>query len=81
MYIEVFPGLGETLVSNTPGSAFRCTVQKTPFSQSQSDGVAQLDWLHTQAFPSKSKALFVNMDSGQEPLILRSDSNAEDLEG
>lgn len=64
--IEVVVGLGESLVSNSPGRALSASV---------GPGDSSID-LHT--FPSKPQGVFAP-ESGTH--IFRSDSNGEDLEG
>ena len=84
MYLEIVSGLGETLVGNTPGTVFRCTVQKdamNPGSESDHESRASTMWLSVEAYPNKAACFHVNKQSQQRPLIFRSDSNAEDLEG
>jgi alpha-glucan, water dikinase len=65
---EVVVGLGETLVSNSPGRAFSFSAAK--------DGSDNFSLL---ALPSKLHAHFA--PDGGTCLIARSDSNGEDLEG
>lgn len=77
IYIEVVAGLGETLVSNTPGTALRCTARKELLESL--DGSAAEGCLQIEGFPSKSQMLVA--DTQQSCIIFRSDSNGEDLEG
>jgi hypothetical protein len=71
-------GLGESLVSNTPGSAFRCTARKDLLDDSL-DASAADGCLEIEGYPSKGQMLVA--DSQRSGLIFRSDSNGEDLEG
>lgn len=64
--IEVVVGLGESLVSNSPGRALSASV-----------GPA-VDSIEVHTFPSKPDGIFAP-DAGTH--IFRSDSNGEDLEG
>ena len=80
MYIEVVPGLGETLVGGSAGSAFRCLVKKSRMPKQLTSISDSNDWLTIEAFPSKAIALRPSC-SQAERLIFRSDSNAEDLKG
>merc|ERR1719399_956372 len=64
--VEVVVGLGESLVSNSPGRALSATV---------GPGQAPVE-VHT--YPSKPEGVFAP-DAGTH--IFRSDSNGEDLEG
>mmetsp|Transcript_14068 Transcript_14068/g.23270 ORF Transcript_14068/g.23270 Transcript_14068/m.23270 type:complete len:344 (+) Transcript_14068:1158-2189(+) len=66
VYGEIVCGLGEVLVSNYPGVAASFSCKKSQPSSSS----------RVLGFPSKSIALY-----GGGPLIFRSDSNGEDLEG
>eukprot|EP01026_Neomeris_dumetosa_P067423 TRINITY_DN6577_c3_g1_i1.p1 TRINITY_DN6577_c3_g1~~TRINITY_DN6577_c3_g1_i1.p1 ORF type:complete len:149 (+),score=16.16 TRINITY_DN6577_c3_g1_i1:324-770(+) len=71
MYIEIVPGLGETLVGNYPGDALTCVVNKN-----------DLNSFKILSFPSKSLALRIPRKFKYNGvLICRSDSNAEDLAG
>lgn len=97
MYIEVVQGLGETLVGNFPGQALQATVKKSALadylSKCSSSSLGSgpelpsniLEAVEVTAYPSKSVALTVSshgkMGSQHLVLILRSDSNCEDLEG
>lgn len=66
IYAELVIGLGEAIVSGAvPGSALAFSARKDA-----------LDAPRVLLYPSKSRALVVD-----ESLILRSDSNGEDLEG
>ncbi|GBG60684.1 hypothetical protein CBR_g12420 [Chara braunii] len=64
MFCEVVPGLGEALVGNYPGCALSFTADKRSGS------------CHILSLPSKRFAFFAM----EESLIVRSDSNGEDLE-
>ncbi|MBK8481529.1 MAG: hypothetical protein IPL40_10185 [Proteobacteria bacterium] len=68
LYLELVPGLGETLVGNHPGRALAVVVDKARLGDA--DGGARI-----VAYPSKSEAL------SARGLIYRSDANAEDLAG
>lgn len=68
MYVEMVEGLGNTLVGNSPGSAFRFSVRKDSLAAITVEGLS-----------SKSEALV--SDAADPGLIFRSDSNGEDLEG
>lgn len=80
LYIEIVPGLGETLVGNSPGSAFRCSIKKDAFLQEATKKEETKRWLTVVGLPSKSEALYASLEQ-QQRLIFRSDSNAEDLPG
>ena len=74
MYVELVQGLGETLVSNTPGAAFRFVAKKGLIR----DAAAGAGCITVEGYPSKSHVLVAQT---KWPVIFRSDSNGEDLEG
>ena len=83
MYIELVPGLGETIVGNWPGSALSYTAEKSLLPDLAEASTApdsfQEDLISIKGFCSKSHAL--RLAEGGTVIIFRSDSNGEDLEG
>lgn len=72
---EVVVGLGETLVGNHPGAPL-CFTATAPAGAPAASNIG------IRSLPSKLDAMrVVASDGGFSPLICRSDSNGEDLEG
>lgn len=76
MYVEMVEGLGETLVSNSPGAALRFTARKSGLPRDSESG-SGAEAISVVGLGSKSQALFAEPGA----FIFRSDSNGEDLEG
>ncbi len=90
VYVDIVRGLGEVLVGGWPGRALSAVVDKSSMdlasSSSQAPGSPssdQLQAVQVVALPSKSVPAHAQAgeDGSSRTLMMRSDSNAEDLPG